>query len=152
MGMGKCWETWQFSEFSQQEMYMYDLLYTGHLATDKSRDWWEQHVGHITIPTSMLHNNICMHGGHIAIPYLVVSGGSHLLLMLHNVLQQSGPPTILWQKKKCFNLLHNNIILRYPPGQKLWIFKSAQNLYTWSKLHLIGPLHQHPVNFIFMCI
>ena len=27
--------------------------------------------------------------------YLVVSGGSHLLLILHNILQHSGPPTIL---------------------------------------------------------
>ena len=31
--------------------------------------------------------------------YLVVSGGSQLTLKLHNILQQSGPPTLLKEKK-----------------------------------------------------
>ena len=39
--------------------------------------------------------------------YLVVSGGSQLTLKLHNILQQSGPPTLLREKKMRKEMLSN---------------------------------------------
>ena len=52
-----------------------------------------QAANQLFLNLSLVLQILHIHGG--LSMYLVVSGGSHLLLMLHNVLQQSGPPTML---------------------------------------------------------